>query len=45
MTLLRILIAAPAAAATAVWEWLTHDEFHEFIDDQRRRLHHMAKGE
>lgn len=41
---LRMCVAIPAAVVCAVWEWLTHDEFEDFITDQRERLNRMAAG-
>ncbi len=42
---LRWAVATPAYIAFAVWEWLTHDEFEDFIAEQRQRFIDLAKGE
>lgn len=40
---LRFVVSVPSAVGLAVWEWLTHDEFQEFIEDQCERFAAMAK--
>jgi hypothetical protein len=41
----RFLIWLPIAAADLLWEWLTRDEFDQFIAEQRKRLIDLAEGE
>lgn len=44
LELLRIAVAIPVGLAELAWDWLTRDEFEDFIADQRQRLNAMAEG-
>ena len=45
LDLLRIAVAIPIGLAELAWDWLTRDEFEDFIAYQKQRLLDLAEGE
>jgi hypothetical protein len=45
METLRILVTIPLLVAEAIYDWLTRDEFDDFIAEQRQRFIDLAEGE
>lgn len=45
LDLLRIAVAIPVGLGNLLWDWLTRDEFEEFMRDQQAKFNRWAEGE